>query len=192
MGRKNRTKDVLRTASDHFHYEYGMFGTLARAMSTGVFGEGALNNAVLESFIIHARAVMDFLYSKSPHVEDIIAEDFFDEPDDWRMPRPKQTDVLVSARKRVGTEVAHLSYERQNVTPEKKPWPLSEITIDVAVVARKFLDVVPEDFLGERWDEYKKTRASATPTDPPPPLAPWPGEAAGVTNSHPSLRVNVE
>ena len=35
-------------------------------MSSGVFNEGIINNALLESFTVHARVLLDFLFAENP------------------------------------------------------------------------------------------------------------------------------
>jgi len=51
----------------------------------------------------------------------------------------------------VGKEVAHLTYARQDVTPETKPWPFVEIVTEVNSIFSKFFDLIPHDLLGPRW-----------------------------------------
>lgn len=58
MPRKKRSGEELIQASEHLYYEYGMFVTLANVQSTGAFGESAINNALLEAFIIHTRGLV--------------------------------------------------------------------------------------------------------------------------------------
>ena len=152
MERKKRSAETLRKASDHLHYEIWMFMTVARSMATGVYGQGALNNAMLESFTIHARVLLDFFYSKRPQKDDVIAEDFFNEPAEWHNIRPEMTEILKKLNKRVGKEVAHLTYARQDITPEDKQWYLNQIAQDMSVVVNKFLANLPRELLGPRWN----------------------------------------
>ena len=43
------------------------------------------NNAILHSFLLAARNLLTFLYSHNARPSDIIAEDFFDDPNTWRL-----------------------------------------------------------------------------------------------------------
>ena len=120
-------------------------------------------------------------FSRSIHpVSAHIAEDFFDAPEGWKSIRPAKTELLKTIHKRVGKEVAHLTYERQKVTPAMKVWRFAEIMKDVTTVVTEFLELVPKQLLGERWDEYKKAGMNETTPCNPPPLSS--GEDTGVTN----------
>ena len=112
-----------------------------------------MNNALLESFCIHARNVLDFLYfSKSRHPDDLSAEDFLVGSGGWngQMPEPLR-DIYKAVCKRV----AHLTTVRLSITPDEKAWKYSEITKDICACLRKFIDLVPKEKLGQRWDVVK-------------------------------------
>ena len=154
MNRRKRTQEELRKASDHLHYEVWMFTSLASGLASGITGESVINNALLESFTIHARVLLDFLYAE-PRYDDVIAEDFFASPELWREARPPKSDNVKTVHKRVGKEIAHLTYARQDVTPETKGWGFSEIVQAVQPVVDAFLGAVPQEFLGSRWERIK-------------------------------------
>ena len=158
MRRKRRSEDELRSASDSLHYEFWMFMSLAQGLASGISGQGVLNNALLESFTIHARILLDFLYAEKPWEDDVIAEDFFDDPAAWYEARPAKSEKVEIVHRRVGKEVAHLTYARQEVTPETKPWPFIEIANEVNAGFSKFLSLVSPHLLGPRWDGYKRER----------------------------------
>ena len=157
MTREQRTEEELRKASDHLFYEFGMFTELARMLGAGILKEQAIKNAALESFTIHARALLDFLYSKKdPRRDDVIAEDFFEDPLTWTNSRPDKSERVKDVHERVGKEVAHLSYRRQEVTPETKPWYFAAIAEEIGKVFESFSSLVPRELLGERWEGYLK------------------------------------
>lgn len=109
------------------------------------------HNAIIESFTIHARALIDFLYRvpNTRHTDDIFAEHFFDEPATWISSRPQLSRVEVARIKnRVGKEIAHLTYKRQMVDPVDKPWPISEIVETIYAAWRTFLELAPRDLVG--------------------------------------------
>ena len=156
MKRKQRTQQELRDASDHLYYEIWMLTSLAKHMASGITGEGFINNAFLESFTIHARGLLYFLYDEKPKPDDVIADDFFPTSQKWKEARPEKTEVLEKVHKRVGKEVAHLTYARQDVTPEMKKWPFLQIANDIKVSFNEFLRIVPEELLGLRWKNEKE------------------------------------
>jgi len=161
MARKVRTKEELVEASDHLHYEIWMFLSLANGLASGLCGQGVLNNALLESFTVHARILLDFLYTERAQKDDVIAEDFFEAPLVWHQVRPPKSEILQKVHRRVAKEVAHLTYARQDVTPETKPWPFVEMADKVNTVFSKFLSLVSLELLGSRWDDYKRERQEA-------------------------------
>jgi hypothetical protein len=136
-----------------------MFEHLAKALSTGVFGNSVVNNALLESFTVHARILLDFLFAIKPKKDEVIAEDFFRNPEEWRRTRPPKTETLKKVDRRVAKEVAHLTYARQKVTAQTKPWPFIEIAKDVSKVFSGFISLVPDEMLGSRWKGQKGHRS---------------------------------
>jgi hypothetical protein len=126
-----------------------MFNSLAQAMASGVFGVGALNNAALESFILHARVLLDFLYAEKPQPDDVIAEDYFNELSQWQTVRPEKTKTLKVIHKRVGKEVAHLTYARLEVTAVAKEWQFIQIAKEINAVFDAFLNNVAKNRLGQ-------------------------------------------
>lgn len=135
-----------------------MFQSLANALNTGIFGQGVLNNALLESFTVHARILLDFLYADRPRKDDVIADDFFDDPTQWSKVRSPKSEALQKIHRRVGKEIAHLTYVRQDVTSETKPWAFIEIANEVSTTFSKFLSLVTPDLLGPRWNEHKQQK----------------------------------
>ncbi len=120
MNRPKRTDDELRKAAEHLEYEIGMLVSMANILSINVLGRGQLANAALESFTIHARNLLDFLYPQGAREDDVIADDYFPIPDDWQKRRTVKTQILENVHRRVGKEVAHLTYARLEINNEQK------------------------------------------------------------------------
>jgi hypothetical protein len=158
MARKQRTPEVLRSASDHLHYEFTRFNSLADVVMSGVLGQGPLHDAALESFTLHARLLVHFLYSKDPQPDDVIAEDYFGELSQWLEKRPGKTGTLEMIHKRVAKEVAHLTYARLEVAPGDKPWPVDQIAVDINMAFKVFLEHVSKDRLSPKWESVKLVR----------------------------------
>ena len=156
MEREQRTPKVLLKASNHLYYEIGMFKSLAKDLASGITGKGVIHNALLESFTIHARGLLKFLYAGDHKPDDVLADDFFPTSLKWKKVRPKMTKLLKTVRRRVAKEVAHLTYARLDVTPETKPWRFLQIADDMEVSFNEFLRIVPMEFLGERWESKKE------------------------------------
>jgi len=101
--RKKRTDTELKKASGHLYYEIEMLGGRAQLLAKAAYKNRIVTNALLESFTVHARVILDFLYaSESVRPDDVIAEDFFDKPSLWHSARPEKTKLLGSIHSRGG------------------------------------------------------------------------------------------
>ena len=158
MPRTIRKLEELQESSNHLFYEVWMFSSLANGLASGIAGQGPIANALLESFVIHVRAIMDFLYAERPQSDDVIAEDFFASPEQWTKIRPVLSEVLSQAKRRAGKNY-HLTYARLDVTPETKPWRFIEIAKEVMAVMDTFLKNVPKEKLGSKWKTERPNRA---------------------------------
>jgi hypothetical protein len=102
-------------------------------------------NADIESFAIHSRALIDFLYGKKVTKKDCVARDFFMEPSAWPTIRPAKSKVLRSIPSRASIEVAHLSYDRRQPAP---PWDYKAIWASMREVLRAFIKGADQARLG--------------------------------------------
>jgi len=120
--RKIRNKDELQRALKHINYEINMLIAISNGLASGVFGKSALNNSIVESFAIHTRNLIDFLWPVKPKNDHVIAEDYFCKEGQWENIRTPIPDILSKARIRAHKEIAHISYDRINVKKDEKPW----------------------------------------------------------------------
>ena len=85
--RIKRSDNDLLAISDHLLYEIQMLFGTAQALLTFEdsnhvdFEKKVIYNSLLESFTVHSRVLLDFLYSSDARRDDVIAEDFFDNND---------------------------------------------------------------------------------------------------------------
>lgn len=113
----NLTQAQLQKASEHFHYEVRMMEYCVGSMNEHLGLLRYPESALLESFLIHARVIWDFLYTtrtqrpnaKKAWDNDVIAEDFFASPLGWYPKRNEEVDAMC---KKIHKHVAHLSMER--------------------------------------------------------------------------------
>ncbi len=141
----------LRKASEDVWYEVSMLLSVAQVLSSQIFGPGVATNAFLESFTIHARALEAFFFCRKQDPRDMVASDFFDEPNQWARKRGKESAVLKPVTWRVGKQVAHLSYVRLDVTPEAKDWDVPAIARAIAELADKFRKGAAPELLALKW-----------------------------------------
>ena len=131
MTRSVRSPEELQKASNLLFYEITIFQILAQGMALGIAGQSVINNSLLESFAIHVRALIGFFYSENARNDDIIADDFFNNPSDWQRMRPAMTELLIGAKKRADKQIEHFTYTHLDITPERKQWDFPQICKDV-------------------------------------------------------------
>lgn len=144
--RKPRTETDLRDASSHLTYEIDMLWGSARVHANGSgLLSAEIKNALVESFAVHLRNLLDFLYLENPRPDDVIAEDFFDTPEIWVTNRPAKSQILKAAHTRAHKEVSHLTYNRLSLTPENKVWQQGELLNEIVPVLKRFVELVPRE-----------------------------------------------
>lgn len=153
-----RTKEELRTASEHLAYEIDMFRATADLLAAGSLQNTAVENAVLESFTVHARALVQFFFR--PHKtydDDMLAEQYVE---NWASVWESVPAALVKVNERVGKEIAHLTFERLRIAPAAKSWDIAEISRAMSVLIDDFQRRAPAECLvsigvvgdeGSRW-----------------------------------------
>jgi hypothetical protein len=143
----DRQQKRIAITAEHLPYEIEMlYHTAVRLFAAGVptVPDAVTRCALLESFALHLRVLVDFLWNdRRGQPEDALAGDFF--PDgEWRALRPPKPSSLTAAAKKAGMQVAHLSYNRIPLTPDQKGWRGS-LLCDIAPALRAFVDHVPRE-----------------------------------------------
>lgn len=151
MGRKKQDRQTLRQVSEHLFYEHWMLQSLALKIHAGEIRNRVVQNALLESFVLHTRVLIEFLYAETAWHDTVLAIDFFAQPDDWFALRLPISTTLKSAKARVGKDAAHLTYTRLETTQQTRRWPIREIAKDIQVVMKVFEDNAPPASLSWHW-----------------------------------------
>lgn len=158
--RKRRSDEDLRKISKHLIHELRM---LQQTCELARMEDNAIKkNAYLSSFAVYARNLLDFFYAPAgpktwPRPDDVIAEDFFDSPLKWRAERPAKSNTLQAVNRRVGKEVAHLTYERLLTMSKGNPWANSVITNEMRTIFLDFRSRVPSARLGDAVAKFFKS-----------------------------------
>ena len=109
---------LLTYSEEHLLYELRMLlETATRLIDDQQYSIDAVtDNALLESFAVHARSLADFLFAARQQEDDIVATDYIDEADlqRWRDDLGEIPPVIQSARRRTNKEIAHLTVVRQS------------------------------------------------------------------------------
>jgi hypothetical protein len=113
-------------SAEHVWYEIYMFFGMKEmfsppSMIVAPSGEKVrmVNCALIESFGIHFRNIIDFLYTDDPQPTDVVAADYCAE---WAKLRFPISQELEKARTRANKELAHLTTQRIAGAPQEKNW----------------------------------------------------------------------
>ncbi len=107
------------------------------------------DNALVEDFLLHARALRDFFGRRraplKPYEQtDMVAEDFFDAPGDWTLPTfgflSQPSNVT-----RINRSLAHLSYDRIGYELPSKEWDFQAIWSELNGAWDAVRAALPED-----------------------------------------------
>jgi len=141
-----RIEEELREAANHVDYEVQMLDAMALLLSSArgpTAMEKAVANACLESFVLHVRNLIDFLYPPaSPKPDDILSDHYVRDEGKWQTCRPPRTSLLADAETRVNKLAAHLTYSRLQL---HRTWKFSDIRADLYRVIRCFVGQLPPD-----------------------------------------------
>ena len=95
--------------------------SITMRMTAGTAVDENERNALLESFTIHARCLIEFLWDSPKRDDDASAVSFCDEGV-WERERGQVPDQVAQVSPRVGKEIAHLTYARLDIDQESKNW----------------------------------------------------------------------
>ncbi|HXY25582.1 MAG TPA: hypothetical protein VEI73_13080 [Candidatus Acidoferrum sp.] len=128
-------QQLLDYSQEHLLYELHMFRWVGENLPAD---KGFLLSALLESFAIHLRNLIEFFYTEPNNArnDDLVAGEFFDSPNAWN-PGTMSTS-LKDARERANKEISHITYKRKEAIDPTKPWPVAALFKEVQAVAVKF------------------------------------------------------
>jgi hypothetical protein len=184
-----RSDPELRALSDHVLYEVQMLFALTERLGSHIAMADSelpwdVEMAFLESFTLHARNLIEFLWPDGPRrKEDGIAADFF-EPGEWARIRPPRETTLDQVPERVGREIVHMTYHRVDLAEGARAWKFGQIAASIGRCLRVFLAEVPDERVAPAFGSKAKSALPAflrwpvavsfPPDDWPPPIATQP------------------
>jgi len=143
MANKEPTTELLKRALEQLNtYELPMLRSLANILAIDQ-GRGVISNALLESFLIHVRLIIEFLYKDGPYKDNVLAGQYFKSYDEWKAIRPSKTKLLEDTQNDAHKYLAHLTFTRLE---GKKTWAYLAILKDIEVVLKAFSDNLPKEF----------------------------------------------
>src|SRR5437763_63202 len=145
MTRKISDEQLQKTAHEHISYEIQMFVQSYKKLRHGNLDQYE-NNSTLETFLIHARCLLDFLYPpKNFKPDDVLADDFFINQNTLRDALPVSLSISAYLKRRAGKEIVHLTYNRLNLTPQQKQWQPTDIHDQLTSALAIFFEKLTEE-----------------------------------------------
>jgi hypothetical protein len=166
-----RTIEDLRRFSNRLVNEMKVHRAVALRLNEYASGarrdDFAYRNALIESFAVRARALLQFLYPPSVKPRDASAEHFFAEGE-WNRVRPDFPKALSVVERRVGQEIAHFSYANLDVMEgDARYWDFATIHWALSVVLNVFAELVPEKHVVEGFRDKAREQIEGWIVDRP-------------------------
>lgn len=122
--------ELTAYSGEHLLYEFQLF--LWTGKELGRPHVSPMRSALIESFVIHLRNLIDFFFTPRSHDDDVIAADLC--PGWSESISPK----LDEAKKRANKELNHLTLGRKSGFDPSKPWDVGGLFDEVHSVAQRF------------------------------------------------------
>ena len=139
----NPTEEFLQGALINLEYEIMMLKYVAHILAIENRGKDVIYNALLESFLIHARILIDFLYRDDPYKNTVRAAQYFTCDNPWESIRPMETEMITEARQDAHKHLDNLTYNHLHI---KIHWPYEEIANEVEAVLQVFIENLPTNY----------------------------------------------
>lgn len=137
-------------SSEHIRYEYQMFRWLGVRLEsrqppiyTDISVSVALNNALLEAFLLHTRNLIEFFFPERPRPTDVIAADFCLQ-NAWE---PTAPSLIEEWRFRANKEINHITSRRISGISREKAWNFYAITVELEILVNRFREVALKERL---------------------------------------------
>lgn len=117
----------LEKGLDDVYYEIEQLA----ATAVGATNLGNLNNAIIESRLLHVRTLMDF-FEESPQPQDDILSTHYGFP-------ARKVPIDAVYRERLNKDLAHLTYSRTKRTAADKWWPQERVVLPILEVCQSFI-----------------------------------------------------
>jgi hypothetical protein len=159
MATQRKTQQELQEfADEHLFYEIWMLCETADRLMNRKYQDTVAKNAYIESFVIHSRNLLDFLYDVGGREDDVHASDY-QNTTPWNPP-PKDTILDTWYPTRMNKHLAHMTYKRLTVPAADRNWPVKDIFPSIKVVLEAFFKwVLPTNVGPKLRQEIQKLQA---------------------------------
>jgi len=143
------TDEDLLEYEEHIEYEVNMLKFTAEFFPRLPESQGVIRNVVLEAFCIHARNLIDFLFSYNPRPTDVTIRNFLSQ-EKLAEVMPQQSEVLKHAHWQAGKQIAHLTTDRAK-EPEAKSWNIFQIAEEIFSILRSIAPHLPSSKISDHF-----------------------------------------
>ncbi len=132
--------EQLKGTLEHIYYEISQL-----IITLTITDDIALNNALLESRLIHVRALLDFFQKprrrqwKKAELDDVLCLDYGFASQSVAIPDRYQ--------ERLNKDLAHLTYSRSQRLPIDKLWPPDKVVVPILEPSRRFCEHLISSYL---------------------------------------------
>jgi hypothetical protein len=160
------TSQQKRDALQHVFYEIDQLLNALGLLVKGIVktNEPALSNilgnALLESWLLHARILLDFFERskrstgrrnrEQVELDDVLVIDYGFEP--------CEVEIDPYYRRRLNKDLAHLTYSRGKRELEEKRWPANQIVPPILIRSSEFIRHLLSDYYQENSAEIQPTK----------------------------------
>ena len=197
--RPHRSQSDLQSDSKTLRYELeNLVGISQQFSPHWAHTDTIRNNAYVEAFAVHCRALIFFLYGHLDEItangkterfsslrkNDVIAYDF---DLSWEKNCPPPSDIMVEAKWQADKHVAHITEERREVnqagSTRQSVWKVGEAASAICAVATQFLSKAPTQCFDAAELLRMNNAVSGVMSDSPPLVQPMSFPAARVAQS---------
>src|ERR1051326_6846827 len=142
-------------SGEHVLYEFAMLQQATNALVEKAGATGFPTSVLIESFGIHLRNLICFLFDKGQQ-DDVLAHHFFDDPSAWNT---KISSTLQDARIRANKEISHLTQQRKSDQHPDKPWQVVKLWDEIYQIGKEFASKASASKLHSKVTEFFKRDA---------------------------------
>jgi|SRR3989344_7061650 len=144
-------KKLKEYSEEHIFYEVQMLIKTRDHFPIAAKAGWIQKMTAIESFVIHLRCLITFLYPTSKRFDrDVRAEDFFSDPSGWNDTKPELPLSLKKARERANREVGHLTEDRKGIGDPEKEWPINQLADEIIPILKFFCSSADGNKLSEK------------------------------------------
>jgi len=123
-----RDDELYLYGGAHVRYEIEMCASAAHLLLAFTPERNSLTNALLESYALHLRNLIEFIYWTPKPPDDVNAVHYVRDKDAWLAARGEASDFLKGVKLRADKQIAHLTKKRFIGDAPEKQWdPIAEI-----------------------------------------------------------------